>query len=260
VRPRGSSLSFRRPAVAPSDPIRNDVGHRACEDLESRGAHHHGRKCTGRGNARQTGRTHLNVVEPYRIGLRQGRATGLKVDPGPWSGSPGTLQGGVLLSIIFAHRVLCCVQYFTAVVCKVELAKSQSVSLAGTWHELQGFCRDRSASTCSSPCNSSLQGYWHSLWPTRRGPHCDLPSSVLGRSCAGSCAGWSSRRLTRPPCATAATWSIFAASSARSAASSCAPRACCTRRTCSPRTGASALAASGHDRGVLPRVGDAAAL
>ena len=37
MRPRGSSLSFRRAAVAPSDPIRNDVGHRACEDLESRG-------------------------------------------------------------------------------------------------------------------------------------------------------------------------------------------------------------------------------
>ena len=92
MRPRGSSLSFRRPAVAPSDPLRNDVGHRACEDLESRGACHRRRKCTGRGNARQTGRTHLNVVEPYRIGLRQGRATGLKVDPGRWSGSPGALK------------------------------------------------------------------------------------------------------------------------------------------------------------------------
>ena len=44
MRPRGSSLSFRRAAVAPSDPIRNDVGHRACEDLESQGACRHGRK------------------------------------------------------------------------------------------------------------------------------------------------------------------------------------------------------------------------
>ena len=92
MRPRGSSLSFRRPAVAPSNPIRNDVGHRACEDLESQGACHCARQSKLSEIARQTGRTHLNMVEPYGLHLRQGRATGLKVDPGPWSGSPGAFE------------------------------------------------------------------------------------------------------------------------------------------------------------------------
>ena len=178
--------------------------------------------------------THLDMVDPYRIGLREGREANFGPDPGPWSVSPGAYFKYLPARLPISWR-----QRHTVVLCVVELAKSQS-PCKSLQESLQV-----PASRCKSPCNSSLQGYWHSLWPTRHGPHCDLPSSVLGRSCAGSCAGWSSRRWTRRPCATAATWSIFAASSARSAASSCAPRACCTRRTCCPRTGASALAASG---------------
>ena len=44
MRPRGSSLSFRRTVVAPPHQIRNDVGQRACKDLESRGACRRGRR------------------------------------------------------------------------------------------------------------------------------------------------------------------------------------------------------------------------
>ena len=55
MRPRGSSLSFRRPAVAPSDSIRNNVGHRACEDLETQGAEAPGRGAGGSGGGGGSG-------------------------------------------------------------------------------------------------------------------------------------------------------------------------------------------------------------
>ena len=88
----GSSLSFRRPAVAPSDPIRNDVGHRAREDLESRGRAVTGQHLVRVRNAWERCRAHLDMVEPYGFHLRKGRALPFPPDPGQWSGSPGALK------------------------------------------------------------------------------------------------------------------------------------------------------------------------
>ena len=116
--------------------------------------------------------THLDMVDRAGNDLREGREANFGPDPGPWSGSPGAF-----LKYLAAWLPISWWQRRTAVLCAAESTKSKVP-----------------ASPCKSPCNSSLQGYWHSLWPTRHGPHCDLPSSELGRSCAGSCAGWSSRR------------------------------------------------------------------
>ena len=92
MRPRGSSLSFRRAAVAPSDPIRNDVGHRACEDLESQGACRCAPTVLPRGFAPKVEGRRSNMVDPYGRRLRKGRPTRFGPDPGPWSGSPSAFE------------------------------------------------------------------------------------------------------------------------------------------------------------------------
>ena len=92
MRPRGSSLSFRRPAAAPSDPLRNDVGHRACEDLESQGAHHCARQSKLSEIARKRLRRHRDMVETYADRLRKVPPQRFTPDPGPWSGSPGAFE------------------------------------------------------------------------------------------------------------------------------------------------------------------------
>ena len=92
VRPRGSSLSFRRPAVAPSDPIRNNVGHRACEDLETQGACHCAPNELEAGARLLTVPRRRNPALLPKLRVREGRPAHFTPAPGPWNGSPGALK------------------------------------------------------------------------------------------------------------------------------------------------------------------------